>query len=164
MNSPVSNASALAPPKPAERSSILVADDDESIRDLLECTLMREGYKVSCTEDGEQAWSQLRIGSIDLLITDHDMPRLKGLDLLNRLRAHSLRIPVILISGYMPWSGLDLELLNPGVALAKPFSLSLLCTQVRNLLDSSKSHTRITGEARNSLLGTHLAPNGAVSH
>lgn len=128
-----------SPPDPAfhaDRQHILIADDDETIRNLLDTTLSREGYQVACTKDGEEAWAQLKAGKTDLLITDHDMPRLKGLDLLRRLRLHSLRLPVILISGYMPWAELDQDSLEPLIPMCKPFSLALLRTRVRELLQA----------------------------
>jgi len=135
MDSAPLNHNSPEPPGNHAMRSILVADDDEDIRNLLKATLGRDGYQVSCTKDGEEAWSQLNLSSVDLLITDHDMPLLKGLDLLRRLRRHSLRIPVILISGYMPWNEVDLDTLTPGFALSKPFSISVLRARVKDLLD-----------------------------
>jgi len=149
------------PPRSQVSKSILVADDDEDIRKLLTATLGREGYQVSCTKDGEEAWAQLNLSPVDLLITDHDMPVLKGLDLLRRLRRHSLRLPVILMSGYMPWNEVDLDTLTPGVALPKPFSISVLRERVRELLDRCGG-SLAAGGAR--AQATHIASNQATLH
>jgi DNA-binding response OmpR family regulator len=100
--------------------------------------LWAAGYRVSSAEDGEEGWSALCAGSYDLLITDHDMPRLSGLDLLRRLRAVKFDLPVILISGNMPWAEPDLlGMLQPGLALEKPFSFVGLMATVSSLLSKA---------------------------
>jgi DNA-binding response OmpR family regulator len=112
-----------------------VVDDDAALRTVLIASLRDSGYRVSDAEDGEAAWGVLCSDSVDVLITDHDIPRLTGLDLLRRVRAGPLQLPVILISGEMPWNERDLlSLLPPGVALEKPFSLADLQAHVASLL------------------------------
>jgi DNA-binding response OmpR family regulator len=114
---------------------ILVVDDDDTIRRMLAEWLSATGYRVSTAENGEAAWEILCADRIDVLITDHDMPRLTGLDLLRRVRSGPLNLPVILISGDMPWNQPDLlSLLPPGIALEKPFTLAELHAQLRSLL------------------------------
>ena len=116
-------------------SRILVVDDDAVIRDFLERMLRRVEYRVRCAEDGEAGWEALRADRFDVLITDHEMPRLTGLELLRRVRATPLNVPVILISGKIPGAETDLvRLLPPGVALAKPFSFANLLAKVRSFL------------------------------
>jgi len=120
-------------------NNILVVDDDASIRDVLASFLRRSGYRVSCAEDGEAGWEALCANSFNALITDHAMPRLTGLDLLRRVRSGPLKVlPAILISGEMPWGERDLlDLVWPGVAMEKPFSLLELLTSVRGVLSMS---------------------------
>jgi DNA-binding response OmpR family regulator len=119
----------------ASPSRILVVDDDAVIRGFLGRMLRRVEYRVSCAEDGEAGWDALRADRFDVLITDHEMPRLTGLDLLRRVRAAPLNVPVILISGKIPWAETDLlRLLPPGVALAKPFAFVDLLAKVRSFL------------------------------
>ena len=67
------------------RRRILVVDDDSDIRFLNAEVLKQSGYEADTAEDGEAAWKTLHAvsydaSSYDLLITDHDMPRLTGLD------------------------------------------------------------------------------------
>lgn len=113
---------------------ILVVDDDVWIRDGITQLLLREGYLVSTAEDGEAAYSVLCRAPVDLLITDEDMPRLHGIELLRRIRREKYTLPAILISGCLPWDTPDLEeLLNPGVALEKPFNFTQLLGEVRAL-------------------------------
>ena len=115
--------------------NILVVDDDAGIRDVVAAVLLRTGYRVSCAEDGEAGWAALCGEKFDVMITDHEMPRLKGLDLLRRMRTAPLNVPVILASGRIPWHVPDLlPLLSPGQILEKPYSLPKLLATVRSFL------------------------------
>lgn len=123
------------PPPPPSAARILVVDDDVDLRGILAEFLRTTGYEVRCAEDGEAGWAAVATASYDLLITDHEMPRLTGGDLLLRLRTARITLPVILISGKLVWPDADLlRVLQPGVALEKPFSWSELLVQVRRLL------------------------------
>ncbi len=114
---------------------VLIADDNLQLLELLTNRLRGLEYEVESATDGEAAWECLRTGSFDLVITDNDMPRLKGVDLVRRMRAQSFTHPVILISGKMHWSDPDLfGLLAPGTALSKPFSISELLRKINELL------------------------------
>lgn len=111
--------------------NILVVDDDDGVRNVLASVLRRASYIVHCADDGEEAWNLLSTGDYDGMITDHEMPRLSGLDLIRRVRAIPSRLPVILISGQMPRGETDLEeLISPGMALDKPFSFDKLLAAV----------------------------------
>jgi CheY-like chemotaxis protein len=126
-------------PSTTSHKQILVVDDDAAIRDVLANFLRRSGYQVSCANDGEAGWEALCANRFNALITDHAMPRLTGLDLLRRVRSGPLKeLPTILISGEMPSGERDLlELVWPGVAMEKPFSLLELLTSVRGVLTMS---------------------------
>ena len=132
----------IPPPVPAKAARpatvagrILIVDDDPGIRNLMARALRGAGYRISCAGDGEAGWDALCAEGFDLLITDHEMPRLTGLDLLRRVRAGSLHVPVILTSGRMPWNEKDLlQLLPPGKALEKPFMLGKLLASIRSFL------------------------------
>jgi len=118
-------------------SHILVVDDDAEFRDILAEVLQGAGHRVSCAEDGESGWDAFCADRFDVVIIDHDMPRLTGLDLLRRVRPGSPALPVVLMSGGMPWDEADfLRLLTPGTALEKPFSSVELLATVRGLLAS----------------------------
>lgn len=120
-------------PAAGQARRILVVDDDPDMRHLLFHLLRAEGYRVACAVDGEAAWDALAASSFDAMITDNDMPRLDGLGLLRRVRAGSSRLPVILISGNMPWHHRDLgQLLSPGLAIDKPFNLTEFLVRVRD--------------------------------
>ncbi len=114
---------------------VLIADDNIQLLELLTNRLRGLGYDVDSATDGEAAWENLRTGSFDLIISDNDMPKLKGVDLIRRMRAQSLTQPVILISGKLHWSDPELfGFLAPGTALSKPFSISELLRKMNELL------------------------------
>jgi DNA-binding response OmpR family regulator len=128
---------------------VLVVDDDSGVRNLLTILLRGAGYRVSCAADGEAGWEALCSGGVDALITDHDMPRLSGLGLLRRVRAARRQVPVILISGRMPEGEVDLpQLLSPGFALQKPFSMAEFLAKVRSLLTTHADVIEFSDEPR----------------
>ncbi|MDQ3655346.1 MAG: response regulator [Chloroflexota bacterium] len=108
--------------------TILIVDDEPFIVDLLALALEDEGYQVSRAYDGEQAWSSVCKRRPDLIISDVSMPRLDGLDLLNRLRQRRglARIPVILMSA----ARRSVDIPNT-VFIPKPFDLDRLLSLVQ---------------------------------
>ena len=136
---------------------ILVVDDDPAIRRLIVLLLQSAGYRAGCAGDGEAGWDALCAECFDLLIVDHEMPKLTGLELLRRVRTRSLPLPAIMISGFMPWDEPDLEsLLRPGAMMPKPFSFSALLENVKELLAWSPAGwpTASRDDSRPSLLTT----------
>jgi len=119
---------------------VLIADDEPGIRYILERALGSVGYNASSVSNGEEAWEALSEEYFDLLITDHDMPRLTGVNLLRRIRGFSSSLPVLLVSGQMPWDVPDLlELLRPGFVVEKPFSFDDLLGHVNLLIGENPS-------------------------
>jgi EAL domain-containing protein (putative c-di-GMP-specific phosphodiesterase class I)/CheY-like chemotaxis protein len=81
------------------RPRVLVVEDDEVLVRSYARMLSADGYEVEVRLDGEAAVSALRAGTFEVVLSDIDMPRLGGLALLERIRAHDLDIPVVLITG-----------------------------------------------------------------
>jgi CheY-like chemotaxis protein len=117
---------------------ILLVEDDGIIQRLIATMLEGFGYSVVCAEDGEAGWHALSAGdNYDLLITDNNMPKLSGIEMIRKLRAVSMNLPVILISGEIPRTAKDFDsLLTPGLALEKPFGMAKLAGHVRDCLAS----------------------------
>lgn len=65
---------------------ILVAEDDRVTADILGFNLRRRGLNFEICSDGQSAWERLQVVRPQLLITDHQMPRLSGVDLIRRIR------------------------------------------------------------------------------
>jgi two-component system sensor histidine kinase and response regulator WspE len=78
---------------------ILLVEDDAAVRRINARVLARSGYQVATAEDGDAGWEALHANHFDLLITDHSMPRLSGLQLVKKVRSARLALPVILVSG-----------------------------------------------------------------
>ena len=123
---------------PINGARILLIEDDPIIQGLIAMSLQKAGYQVKCAGDGEEGWSYLCDEHFDLLITDNNLPSLTGLALIRRLRTGDSQIPILLISGQIPWHAPGLEiLLTPGIALEKPFSMARLIESVRNVMHSA---------------------------
>jgi CheY-like chemotaxis protein len=80
----------LSTPVPAKRQlRIIYAEDMRQLRDLMTLVLSRDGHTLECVDDGLQALQKIAANpaNYDLLITDHHMPNMNGLDLVTHLRA-----------------------------------------------------------------------------
>src|SRR5262245_27600416 len=83
-----------------EPANILVADDDPGLRESLERTLAREGYRVVVASDGQAALERLQGGGVDLVLTDLKMPGLSGIELLRAAKAIAPDVDVILLTAF----------------------------------------------------------------
>jgi two-component system response regulator PilR (NtrC family) len=81
-------------------SNILIVDDEQGMRDLLEVMFIREGYKVATAPDAAKAMQRCRKESFDLVITDLKMPHTDGLTFLKELKKTSPGTMVILVTAY----------------------------------------------------------------
>src|SRR5207302_8440279 len=84
----------------AEPATLLVADDDPGLRESLERTLTREGYRVVLASDGRAALERVQAGGVDLIVTDLRMPGLTGLELLRSAKAIMPDVDVILLTAF----------------------------------------------------------------
>jgi CheY-like chemotaxis protein len=84
---------------PSAKTTVLVVDDEEIMRDLLERMLQRAGYRVICAADGEEGLAQFRAQDVDVVITDIAMPGMDGLGLIQALAHECPRVSVIAVSG-----------------------------------------------------------------
>jgi PAS domain S-box-containing protein len=119
--------------------TVLLVEDEESVRELVRLTLASRGYKVLEAENGEGG---LRIAEtckepIDILITDVVMPGIGGRELAKKLLALRPGISVLYLSGYTEDAVITHGALGPGTAfLQKPFTLQSLAEKVREVLRS----------------------------
>jgi excisionase family DNA binding protein len=104
---------------------VLVADDEESIRELLSRTLALADYEVRTVADGQAAIDCLRAEPFQLLITDLSMPKVDGLGVVREARRLHPRLPVVIITGYSTEAA-AIEAINLGVSgyLTKPFRIA----------------------------------------
>jgi len=119
--------------------TVLLVEDEESVRELVRVTLGSRGYKVLEAENGEHG---LRIAEetkerIDVLVTDVVMPGIGGRELAKKLVAMRPGISVLYLSGYTEDAIVTEGVLAPGTAfLQKPFTLQNLTKKVREVLRS----------------------------
>lgn len=120
---------------PSQPQHILVAEDDDDIRRLNTEVLIHHGYRVDATEDGAGAWNALQISPYDLLITDNRMPRMTGIELLRKLRAARLRLPVIMATGTPLLAEFSRHTwFQPAAVVLKPYTTDELLGVVRQVL------------------------------
>jgi CheY-like chemotaxis protein len=91
------------PGRPAHR--ILVVEDNAAVRHLNVQVLALVGYEVYGAEDGVSGWELLKARNVHLLITDHEMPGLSGLELVKRVRSSGMTLPIIMATGTLPAGG-----------------------------------------------------------
>jgi two-component system response regulator HydG len=84
----------------SDPATLLVADDDPGLRESLERTLTREGYRVVLASDGRAALERVQAGGVDLIVTDLRMPGLTGLELLRAAKAIMPDVDVILLTAF----------------------------------------------------------------
>ncbi|MCC6386970.1 MAG: PAS domain S-box protein [Dehalococcoidia bacterium] len=123
----------------AGTETILLAEDEESIRRLVARGLRRYGYTVLTAADGEEALSLLneRGREIDLLVTDVVMPRLDGQGLADALRREAPHVRILFSSGYTDDAILRYGVLHAEVAfLQKPYTVEALGHKIRQILDA----------------------------
>ncbi len=114
---------------------ILVADDEKFVRDISTQALIDSGYHVDAAEDGAAAWESLQIRSYDLLVTDNRMPKVTGMELLQKLKDFGMPIAVIMATGTSPETEfLRRPWLQPTVVLLKPFTPEELVKTVETVL------------------------------
>jgi two-component system sensor histidine kinase and response regulator WspE len=85
---------------PSSRKRILVVDDSITVREIESRLLMNQGYEVETAINGVDGWNAIHMGHYDLVLTDLDMPRMNGIELLRAMRndAQLQHLPVIIVS------------------------------------------------------------------
>lgn len=137
-----SNEHPAAPPPPArpERLRVLLVEDNELVRETLREVLGEAGHEVVCANDGEAGWAALEAAAqspFDLLLTDLNLPRLSGRDLLFRLQGRGRARAVLVLSGVVE-PRLEVELRELGVAqvLHKPIGMADLLAAIHTVCAS----------------------------
>jgi len=124
---------------PTPKRRILVADDQEGIRRLISIILTEAGFEVGTAADGQEAWEALLCQHYDLLITDIEMPRLAGIELIERMRWAGMITPVIIASSVLSEASVnDYPRNQIATLLHKPFGTFELLTATRQALRESR--------------------------
>jgi two-component system, NtrC family, nitrogen regulation response regulator NtrX len=117
-------------------SSILIVDDEKAIRKTLSEILSYEGYKIEDAENGEEALKKLKEKSYDVVLCDIKMPKVDGIEFLEKSKEINPDIPIIMISGHGTIET-AVEAVKKGAFdyVAKPPDLNRLLITIRNALD-----------------------------
>jgi PAS domain S-box-containing protein len=116
--------------------TILLVEDEGEVRRVLHQILVGKGYRVIQAESGDEALAMARMfrGAIHLLLTDVNMPQMKGPELATRLVAERPQTRVLFMSGYN-----DESLPAEEIILQKPFAAQTLTQTIRSILDAEES-------------------------
>ena len=114
---------------------ILVVEDDLLLRQLNTRALSSSGYEVDVAADGAAAWQALENDNYDLVITDNSMPKVTGVELLKKLRAARMVLPVIMATGILPEDEFTrCPWLQPAATLLKPYTSEEMLRTVEKVL------------------------------
>ena len=116
--------------------NILIADDEKAIRKTLREILEYENYKVDEAEDGQKAYDMAKDGEYDLILCDIKMPKMDGLEVLDKLKKEGTEAQIIMISGHGTLeTAVDAVKKGAYDFISKPPDLNRLLITVRNALD-----------------------------
>jgi two-component system, chemotaxis family, chemotaxis protein CheY len=116
--------------------NILLAEDERSVAFSISFALKADGHKVEIVSDGGEALSELtrKSGAFDVLITDHSMPRMNGVELVKRLRDTSFRGKILVLSAHLSAENVAAYVaLGVDMMIPKPFDVHLLRAAIREI-------------------------------
>ncbi|MCY7346109.1 MAG: sigma-54 dependent transcriptional regulator [Pyrinomonadaceae bacterium] len=121
-------------------AKLLVVDDENNLRLVVQKEMSRQGHEVATASDGEAAWELLERQDFDVLLCDINMPRLDGISLLRRLREKSQNPPeVIMLTGQATVeSAIEAMKLGAYDYLTKPYRITELSVLVTQAADKQK--------------------------
>ena len=129
-------------PSKHHSETILVVDDEPSVRTLIEKILTIRGYAVLAAADAEEAVRLNSEHEVDAVVTDVMLPSMKGPELVEQLRRHRPELRALFISGFTSDALLDGGVSPGDVAFVqKPFTGEALTSRLRELLDVSTPPT-----------------------
>lgn len=129
--------------KPAAETTVLVVDDEEILREVLEFEFQRRGYRVLTAASGNEAFAIVCEQAVDVVVSDVRMPDGSGVDLLRRLKERDVRLPVIIfVTAYSDLTTAQAYDMGVEAVLAKPFDAKLLLAAVARSLQSLEERWR----------------------
>jgi len=112
---------------------VLVVDDEPGIRAVLVELLTDEGYSVVVAQDGAEALRQIGDAMPDVVLLDLNMPKLTGWEVVERLRALAITLPIVIMSAGQS-AAMEAARLGAAASLPKPFAIEDVITTVERLV------------------------------
>lgn len=114
---------------------VLIAEDDNNLRNILATTLQKEGYSVVLADNGQSAYDEFSADNIDLVVTDIMMPKMDGNELTAKVRALKPDVPILMLTALETLDDKE-KGFDSGADdyLTKPFALKELLLRVKALL------------------------------
>ncbi len=126
-------------------TSILVVDDERSMRDFLKILLVKEGYQVETAPDGPQALALIEEHHFNLVISDIRMDGMNGLELLNAIKERTPGLPVVMITAFASPDDAVFAMKNGAFDyISKPFNVE----EIKSVISSATSKNDQMAEAR----------------
>jgi two-component system response regulator VicR len=116
--------------------SILIIDDEKSIRDVLVTFFEEKGYNVLTANDGRGGITQFQHHPTDLVITDIVMPRIEGIATIREIRKQSKSVKIIAMTGYVDSYLKEAIILGADDSIVKPFNTEDLMAVVDRVMGS----------------------------
>ena len=124
-------------------ASVLVVDDERSMRDFLKILLEKEGHKVATADNGEKALEILGSQAVEVVVSDIRMPGITGIELLESIKEEFPDLPVIMITAFASPDDAVLAMKNGAFDyISKPFNVD----EIKSVIESATSKTQQTGK------------------
>jgi CheY-like chemotaxis protein len=120
-----------------DRKRLLVIDDDDSLREVFQLNMEREGFQIAQASDGLKGLAKAAVFKPHVIVLDLMMPNLNGFETLHRLQMDGFeKIPVIVVTGYSESANAHIVRAEPNVVefLSKPIDYGALADFIRKLL------------------------------
>jgi CheY-like chemotaxis protein len=120
---------------------ILVVDDDNDSRQLSVDLLVDSGYQVAAVKDGAAGWEAVKADQYDLVVTDNKMPKMTGIEMIEKIRDARMSLPIIMATRYLPkYEFACKPWLKPDAVLERPCSNDNFLETVKKLLRTEDSY------------------------
>lgn len=117
------------------KRTVLVVDDEESLREVLSTELTKEGYDVQTASDGDEAIGILGTEKFHLVLLDIKMPRMSGFDVLKHIRGQHPGTKVVMLTGFADLkNAIESKKLGADDFVSKPYDLVDLLTTIERVL------------------------------
>ena len=119
----------------ADKSRVLVVDDEEALRTVLSSELASEGYQVETASDGDEAITSVQKNSFDLVLLDIKMPKVDGFEVLKFIKKGFPKMKVIMLTGFADLkNAIESKKLGAEDFVSKPYDLVDLLTTIERVL------------------------------